>query len=157
MSVPQVSPQALFNEAAKHKTWEALEACLMNLITTGQVLDYKNEGTFVSVQLDGTNKPIRLPVRFPANPPEAATPTPEPVPAPEVKIAPKTALVTSQAPSGLRKTPVGVVALIGLKSEDYQAHARGLIRFALKPIGMAPEALEAQVESCWKDWSRSLK
>jgi hypothetical protein len=159
MPVPQVSPQALFNEAERHKSWESLEACLTNLLTTGQVLDYKKFDDHVEVALDGTNKPVKLPIRFPA---KSAVPAgefeeekkPEP---PVVKTAPKAAQKPVKAAGKAVQAPVGVVALVGLRTESYDAHLRRLLKHVLYERNVHQRDLDAEVEKTMQGWFRSLK
>jgi hypothetical protein len=163
MPAPQVSHQALLNEAQRHKTWESLEATLMNLITTGQVLDYKHEGEFVTVTLNGTNRPVKLPVSKKAPPKSEVSPDSfEEAPAASKtatavldrpKAAPKVVKPPKAAQKGVQ-APVGVVALVGLRTESYDAHVRRIVRFALEPLGLP---IESSVESCVQDWYESLK
>lgn len=156
MGVPQVSPQALMNEAERHKSWESLEKCLVGLISTGQVLDYQVEKDFIAVTLNGTNRPVRIPVRPPA---ENAVPAESFEAAPETKgggtaTAVKPAKAAKKAPARPVATvsaPVGVVALVGLKTESYEHHARRIADFFMSFPASVP------VESRLQDWYRSLK
>ena len=156
MPIPQVSPQALFNEAERHKTWESLEACLTNLLTTGQVLDYKRHEDHVEVSLDGTNKPVRLPVRFPAKTAVAAAAFEEEA-KPEAKAPPKTAVKPAKAAPKGSQAPVGVVALVGLRTESYDTHVKRLLKHVLYEHGVHQRDLDAEVEKTMKGWFGSLK
>lgn len=155
MPIPQVSPQALFNEAERHKSWESLEACLTNLLTTGQVLDFKRHDDHVEVSLDGTNKPVKLPVRFPAKTAVAAAAFEEEKPEP--KTAPKVAQKAAKAAGKGIQTPVGVVALVGLKTESYDHHIRRLLKHVLYQHNVHQSDLDAETESSMQDWFKSIK
>lgn len=156
MSLPQVSPQALFNEAERHKSWESLETCLTNLLTNGQVLDFKRHDEYVEVSLDGTNKPVRLPVRFPA---KSAVPAAafEEEAKPEAKSPPKTAQKPARAAQKGVQAPVGVVALVGLRTESYDTHVKRLLKYVLYEHGVHQRDLDAETEKTMREWFRSLK
>ena len=168
MGQPQVSAQALINEASRHKTWESLEAQLMNLIVSGQVLEYQHMGDKISVTLDGTTRPVFLPVNPNAPKPVPAVvfePDPEPkgggvavatkpkaknttIPAPTASVVPRTAP---------KAAPVGVVALVGLKAETYESHVRRLVQFVLENHMGGSGKLKATIEAEVQDWFKSLK
>ncbi len=155
MPIPQVSPQALFNEAERHKTWESLEACLTNLLTTGQVLDFKRHEDHVEVSLDGTNKPVKLPVRFPVKALKADEFEEEKKP--EAKAPPKTVQKPAKAAPKGSQPPVGVVALVGLRTESYDTHVKRLLKYVLYEHGVHQRDLDAEVEKTAKGWFGSLK
>ena len=167
MPPPQVSAQALYNEAEKHKTWESLETCLMNLLTNGQVLDYEHNGDHVLVTLDGTTRPVKLLVNpnapKPQPKPEATTvaaeafePAPEPKGGVATKARPKAALKPSRAAVAPTGAPVGVVALVGLRTETYEVHVRRLVEHVMRRT-LGVSKVDAAVESSLLDWFQSLK
>lgn len=177
MGLPQISHQALINEASRHKTWKSLETRLMDLIVSGQVLEYKHLGDKIEVQLDGTNKPVHLYVNPAAVKAQAVALTPasgfnEALDAVKrdggstavMTKAEKIDKVVSRDPeNGPRitqeptKAPVGVVALIGRQTESYEAHARKLVVHTIRAVSPLLVSTESVVDAILDSWFRDSK
>ncbi len=156
-----MSPQELLHDAARYKTWASLESRLMDLMVSGTVIEFGQEGNgTVSVTLDGTTQPVKFqpPLESqepaPPAPAEPATPPPAaPKPSRKPRVA-KPAKKRAQRAPAPPTEPQGVVIFGSgskMQTEGYAAHVRRLVEFI-----EAKQHCHCGLESGMQDWFKSL-
>ena len=105
-----INPGIIQNEVARHKTKASLMLSLENMMVSGEVLDWKEQGGLLLVTINGQTQPVKL-----AMPQFAAVPEPEP----------------SKPDTEVQSQMKGQMVLDGVLM-DYKRHVREIIAWVLE-------------------------